>query len=74
VAEGRISTVIHLEPEQKACCAAFEAFHDELQWIHVKEESVRIWPHLLIRGTRWRINFCPSCGKDIRELVERNYQ
>ena len=48
------------------CCDSFEKNIHNFGWFklyHIGEEQY-LMPHIL--GTNYRINFCPSCGKEVR--------
>ena len=51
------------------CCDYFEKNIHKFGWFkidHLGEEQY-LMPHIL--GTNYRINFCPSCGKEVRDII-----
>jgi hypothetical protein len=51
------------------CCDSFKKNIHNFGWFkldHLGEEQY-LMPHIL--GTNYRINFCPSCGKEVRDVV-----
>ncbi len=51
------------------CCDSFEKNIRNFGWFkldHLGEEQY-LMPHIL--GTNYRINFCPSCGKEVRDVI-----
>ena len=54
------------------CCDCFEKMLHAFQWFKPEGEyGVLLMPYIpdLYEPTKWRVNFCPSCGKDIRGIV-----
>lgn len=51
------------------CCDSFQKNIHNFGWFkldHLGEDQY-LMPHIL--GTNYRINFCPSCGKEVRDIV-----
>lgn len=49
------------------CCDVFPKFIGKFEWLSITEEKdvTFVLPHLKIDGSMWKINYCPSCGKEI---------
>lgn len=60
------------------CCDVFIKMADRFNWMRYEKDGkyVRVMPHIpksnTITGSiikhNHRVNFCPSCGKDIRDI------
>ncbi len=52
------------ENENVICCGILEKM--EIRWMYIDDET-KVLPHLLSKegDTRYKVNYCPSCGKDI---------
>ena len=52
------------------CCKPFESMVSELLWYTVEEEGqvFYVMPCIESNGRTWRVNFCPSCGKNVRGI------
>lgn len=49
------------------CCEIFPQLIDSYDWFRWQDDgSVRVMP--VIRGTLLRVNFCFSCGSEIRNI------
>lgn len=48
------------------CCEAWESWAASVNWF-VDSEDIYRMPHL--EGTRYRFNFCPSCGAERRSAI-----
>ena len=62
------------EMKAKELCECFSHFIPLVQWM-VTEDGTRLMPHIKDGDNRWRINYCPSCGKEVRsiELTEEEF-
>ena len=47
------------------CCDTFKNNLDKYGW-YLLEDFTRLIPH--IKGTNLRINCCPTCGKECRDI------
>jgi hypothetical protein len=49
------------------CCEAFPRLIESFDWFKWKDDgSIRVLP--VMRGTLLRLNFCPSCGSEVRHI------
>lgn len=48
------------------CCSTFKDIINTMEWMGLGENL--IMPHYTIQCIKFRVNFCPSCGKNIREI------
>ena len=55
-----------MEYYTKPCCSSFENIVKEFGWFKIEEPKMYVMPY--IKGTYYRINNCPSCGKYIRDI------
>lgn len=55
--------------ENKYCCKTFEENKEIFGWFNLKTEGKLeyLMPHIL--NTKIRLNYCPCCGKEIRNFV-----
>lgn len=51
----------------KEMCSCFRLFIPFVQWM-ATEDGIRLMPHIIDGENRWRINYCPSCGKEVRSI------
>ena len=51
------------------CCDVFKKNIHNFGWWKIENEGEfeYLMPHTL--GTMYRINFCPSCGKEVRDII-----
>lgn len=55
----------------EACCDVWPRICQEFKWFYPADGSaVRLMPFIENFGTKWRVNFCPSCGKERRSAIE----
>ena len=55
--------------KNKPCCEVFDNIKDELEWfsfINDEEEKVFCMPCIRSVDGLLRVNYCPSCGKEVR--------
>ena len=55
------------------CCESFGNIRHQFEWFSYQDDKGRkvyIMPYLIACDgfTRLRINYCPTCGKQIREI------
>jgi hypothetical protein len=50
------------------CCAVWPKFVEHFEWLRDPDRN-RALPHVTVDGVMWRVNHCPSCGKDIRGII-----
>jgi hypothetical protein len=58
--------------KNKPCCKAFNKIKDEYHWlvyIDDNKEKVSCMPHIMTDDGDFRVNFCPSCGKSVRNYT-----
>ena len=51
------------------CCEVFPKLIPLFNWFTYVEDNgnkMLCMPYLEIRGEKWRVNYCPSCGKEVR--------
>lgn len=63
------SEVAALPIETASCCSAWKDFRAEFGWY-----ALANFPNygcMPVIGNGWRVNFCPSCGQNIRETIWR---
>lgn len=53
------------------CCSVWNELRTDFGWM-IPEGSphIRIMPYIIMGGTKWRVNYCPSCGAERRGVVE----
>jgi hypothetical protein len=57
------------EPTQDCCDVWIELVH-LFNWKVLSNQSdLAVMPYVKGKGHEWRINHCPSCGKDVRDCV-----
>ena len=54
--------------EQKNCCDIFPLIKHQFEWMAFKDEGILLMPHFVVKGNGYRVNHCPSCGKEIRDI------
>jgi hypothetical protein len=56
--------------ESTPCCEAFVSLAQGLQWFqYTHQPDMLNMPHVRDdKGTAWRVNYCPSCGKYMRDI------
>lgn len=58
------------EPRSKPCCEAFEKVAKTFHW-HTMEydnREVYVVPTIIANDTKHRVNYCPSCGTEVRDI------
>jgi hypothetical protein len=53
------------------CCNSFKKIALTFSWMSFhdnKNESILCMPYILSENIRYRINHCPSCGREIRSI------
>jgi hypothetical protein len=54
------------------CCDAFKKLIPTFQWMTFAEGEqkgeVFLMPHIEVDGTKYRVNHCPVCGKEVRSI------
>ncbi len=53
------------------CCDYFKEFAGSFVWFYYEMDGVRIWcmPSMEVGEHHWRVNHCPSCGKEMRSCL-----
>lgn len=55
------------------CCDVFDKIRHNFQWFSFKESNgKKVYCMPCIKGTQYRVNNCPSCGKEIRDIQLRS--
>lgn len=57
--------------KNKLCCDVFPKLFNKINWFTYNSQGVQIFnmPHFITNGgERLRINHCPTCGADVRQL------
>ena len=49
------------------CCDSFKEFITKFGWFKT-DDNICLMPHIKCGEKRMRINYCPSCGKEIRDI------
>lgn len=59
-----------METKDEICCDAFKKFAIRFNWFLLgsKEDKSLVMPNMEIEGVTYRVNFCPSCGKKVRNI------
>lgn len=57
-------------PRDKPCCETFEKMLGLFGWFRVEynEGTYYTMPYLEHSGVKWRVNNCPSCGAEVRDI------
>lgn len=66
----------NLKPENVICCGNFEKFLTAFDWFSVVNETGKpdklddmlLMPCIKVDGVKWIVQFCPSCGAEIRDV------
>jgi len=53
------------------CCDTFRKMLSAFQWFTYTEEDsdTMLMPCIEVNGMKWRVNHCPSCGKEVRNVL-----
>ena len=53
------------------CCDGFRNMMSTFRWFSYKDDdkTMLVMPSIDINEKHWRINFCPSCGKECRSFT-----
>lgn len=54
------------------CCDAFKEFAKAFLWMKTTEEGTLLMLYVLVNGLQMRVNYCPSCGKYVRDITIEN--
>lgn len=49
------------------CCDSFKKFIPIFKWMQT-EEKICLMPYIQCGNLKMRINHCPSCGKEVRNI------
>jgi DNA-directed RNA polymerase beta' subunit len=56
--------------KEKICCGVIEKM--TINWM-LLDDGMRCLPHIIGHdGERYKVNYCPSCGKEITEIMANN--
>ena len=56
--------------ETKDCCAIWPQIVARFNWMRFEEApEFSTMPVILIEGHSYRVNYCPSCGAKVRDVV-----
>lgn len=52
------------------CCYGFERMSKKIQWMTYADGGppIATMPYIQCGDDKMRVNFCPSCGKEIRSI------
>tara|TARA_R110000824_G_scaffold6935_12_gene31828 strand:+ start:163 stop:453 length:291 start_codon:yes stop_codon:yes gene_type:complete len=50
----------------KPNCEHIEQLQDQFSWYNNEKESIKLMPHF--KTNMLRVNFCPVCGEDCRDV------
>lgn len=58
------------KPEETPdCCEAWPMIATRLDWVRYEDYPEFLsMPHLKVGGHLWRVNHCPSCGTEVRDI------
>lgn len=60
------------------CCEPYKKMVQTFQWFSYEKDGIRhfVMPSISVDGNFWRVNYCPSCGAETREIEipEEEYQ
>lgn len=51
------------------CCDSFEKNIHNFGWYKLQHQGEEKYLMPYILGTNYRINYCPSCGKEVRNTI-----
>jgi hypothetical protein len=54
------------DQKKPICCGTFEKYAKEFTWMTLEDYSIYLMPH--IGDDKYRINHCPTCGAEIRNV------
>jgi hypothetical protein len=58
-----------IEPTED-CCKVWGYIIHRFKWMaHEGAPTLLTMPHMAVAGQLWRVNHCPSCGKEVRYCV-----
>ena len=49
------------------CCDVWGKILHYFFWMQPEGSDIYMMPYLPTKDNKWRVNFCPSCGKERRE-------
>ena len=52
--------------KDKHCCKSFKNFIKKFYWMTLDKKY--IMPYTYVDGIKYRVNHCPSCGADVRDI------
>lgn len=53
-----------------SCCSAWKDFRHNFKWYTIENHPTHmVMPSILGSAGYWRVNYCPSCGKEVRGSV-----
>jgi len=62
--------------EAKNCCDRWPKFWPAFRWMtfEIDGEVMAAMPHIQNQNEpeRWRVNYCPSCGAEVRDVQIKN--
>jgi hypothetical protein len=52
------------------CCKPFESMVSEFMWYTFEDNGqiFYVMPCIVLNDISWRVNFCPSCGENVRSI------
>lgn len=59
-----------METAKEFCCEVFPKIVASFNWmIPEGSPNTLIMPNITTKEAKWRINYCPSCGKEVRSIA-----
>lgn len=60
-----------MHPEiTEQCCEIWPKIADSFRWfVFADWPDLRCMPCINVNGVDWRVNHCPSCGKEVRSVI-----
>lgn len=52
--------------KDKHCCESFKHFINIFYWMILDKKY--IMPYTYVDGIKYRVNHCPSCGAEVRDI------
>lgn len=56
--------------DKEICCSSFLKIAPKFKWMKLKNSGreILLMPHIVASNSMIRINHCPSCGKNVRDV------
>ena len=60
---------VTISPDKEFCCEVWPLISGYFGWMAYEHSpSILTMPHIQLDTAKMRVNFCPSCGKEIRSI------